>query len=118
VVPRLSWLNPQNTRLGTPRILFDGTGLAGGLASMLLLAAARAEVVLPCAEPGCTALAKPARRGAKPYCAYHLGRGVRSRDRGRTFLKAHPTHYRDRRARLTNPKPAHDDPSAERWRRS
>ena len=90
VVPRLTWLNPAQTRRGTPRIILDGAGLAGGLASMLLLAVARSEAVIPCSEPGCAALAAPARRGAKPYCREHLVGGVRARDRQKQFRINHP----------------------------
>jgi hypothetical protein len=109
VVPRLTWLDPVRPRRGIPRIILDGSSLAGGLGLMLLLAVARSEAVIPCSEPDCSALAVPARRGAKPYCAEHLGRGVRERDRAKDFRVKNPTYYSDRRSRLRNPVPANSD---------
>lgn len=102
VVPRFTWLNPQQSRLGIPRIVLDGDGLMGGVAALLLLAVARSEEVVPCSEPGCTSLAGPARRGAKPYCSLHRG-PARDRDRQERFRTNHPDYDRDRRARMRDP---------------
>lgn len=99
VAPRFTWLDPSETQLGKPRIVMDGAGLFGGLAAMLLLAVVRSESVVPCSEAGCTALAEPTRRGARPYCPTHGGEATRSRDRAQTFRARHPDYYRNRRAR-------------------
>lgn len=117
VVPRLTLLKPEpkprpGTRrisLGPRRIILDGAGLAGGLALMLLLAVARSEAVIPCSEPDCPNLAEPARRGARPYCAEHLRRGVRARDRAKDFRVKNPAYYRNRRARLASSAPTNPD---------
>jgi hypothetical protein len=100
VVPRFTWLNPEQTGPGVPRIVLEGDGLFGGLAAMLLLAVARSERVVPCSEPGCSTLAERSRRGATPYCATHGGPATRSKDRSARFRRLHPGYYRERRARV------------------
>jgi hypothetical protein len=65
----------------TPSGLAIGGGLAPTLAMQLALAIAREDTdFLPCMEPGCTNPASHPRRGATPYCGYHLNHGVRRRD--------------------------------------
>ena len=68
-------------RIGSSGLAIGGDGLASALAMQLALAVAREDTdFLPCGEPGCTNSARRPRRGATPYCGYHLDHGVRRRD--------------------------------------
>jgi hypothetical protein len=68
-------------RIGSSGLAIGGDGLASALAMQLALAVAREDTdFLPCREPGCTNPAQQPRRGATPYCGYHLDHGVRRRD--------------------------------------
>jgi hypothetical protein len=67
--------------IGPSGLAFGGGGLASALAMQLAVAVAREDTdFLPCMEPGCTSRARHPRRGATPYCDYHLDHGVRRRD--------------------------------------
>jgi len=68
-------------RVAPSGLAMGGDGLASALAMQLALAVTREEMAfLPCREPNCGRRAMRPRRGATPYCGYHLDLGVRRRD--------------------------------------
>ena len=82
----------------TPSGLAIGGGLAPALAMQLALAIAREDTdFLPCSETACTNPARHPRRGATPYCGFHLDHGVRKRDEQR---RRRERKRRERQGRL------------------
>ncbi|HYN69318.1 MAG TPA: hypothetical protein VEX41_03810 [Candidatus Eisenbacteria bacterium] len=83
-------------RIAPTGLAIGGDGLSSALAMQLALAVAREETdFLPCREPGCTNPALRPRRGATPYCGFHLAHGVRRRDE----LRRHRERERERQSR-------------------
>ncbi|MBA3877397.1 MAG: hypothetical protein C0498_10735 [Anaerolinea sp.] len=71
-------------RLVPSGLTVGGDGLAAALAVQLTMGVARQDTdFLPCMEAGCTFRARRPRRGATPYCEFHLSHGVRRRDEQR-----------------------------------
>jgi hypothetical protein len=84
VRPRIAVLDAmRETRYTGPRIEFYVDGLYGAIGLLLLMAVVRSEKIVPCSEAGCSALARPGRRGTQPYCPQHGGPATYNRDRQR-----------------------------------